>query len=82
MPNRSTDKRFYIFAACVIAALALIGLVNLYQAHLAAPHIQQLSYSQFLDDLAQGRVRTVTLAGHEIDGLPGRSQSVSFLRGG
>jgi cell division protease FtsH len=69
MPNGSTDKRFYIFAACVIAALALIGVVNLYQAHLAAPHIQSLSYSQFLDDLAQGRVRTVILTGHEIDGF-------------
>src|SRR5580704_5993568 len=69
MPKASTDKRFYIFAGCVIAALALIGVVNLYQAHLVAPHIQQLSYSQFLDDLAQGRVRTVTLSGHEIDGF-------------
>src|SRR5580698_1523874 len=69
MPKASTDKRFYIFAGCVIAALALIGVVNLYQAHLVAPHIQQLSYSQFLDDLAQGRVRTVTLTGHEIDGF-------------
>ncbi len=69
MPNGSTDKRFYIFAACVIAALALIGLVNLYQAHLAAPHIQSRSYSQFLDDLGAGRVHTVTLTGHEIDGF-------------
>src|SRR5665213_1951014 len=69
MPNGSTDKRFYIFAGCVVAALALIAVVNLYQAHLAAPHIQSLSYSQFLDDLAQGRIRTVTLSGHEIDGF-------------
>src|ERR1700722_14606608 len=69
MAKGSTDKRFYIFAACVVVGLALIGLGNLYQAHLAAPHIQQLSYSQFLDDLAQGRVRTVTLTGHEIDGF-------------
>ena len=69
MANSSTDKRFYIFAACVIGALVLIGLVNLYQAHLTAPHIQSLSYSQFLDDLGQGRVRTVTLTGHQIDGF-------------
>ncbi len=32
MPHGSSDKRFYIFAACVIAALAVVGLVNLYQA--------------------------------------------------
>jgi cell division protease FtsH len=69
MPNGPTDKRFYIFAACVIAALALIGVVNLYQAHRAAPHIQSLSYSQFLDDLAQGRIRAVILTGHEVDGF-------------
>jgi len=69
MPNGSTDKRFYIFAACVIGALALIGLVNLYQAHRVAPHIQNLSYSQFLDDLGEGRVHTVILTGNEIDGF-------------
>jgi cell division protease FtsH len=69
MPSGSTDKRFYVFAACVIGALVVIGLVNLYQAHTAAPHIQSLSYSQFLDELEGGRVRSVTLAGHEIDGF-------------
>jgi cell division protease FtsH len=69
MSNSSTDKRFYVFAACVIGALALIGFVNLYQAHLTAPHIQSLSYSQFLDDLGQGRVHTVTLTGNQIDGF-------------
>jgi cell division protease FtsH len=69
MPSSSTDKRFYLFAACVIGALVVIGLWNLYQAHLAAPHIQSLAYSQFLDDLEQGRVRSVTLAGHEVEGF-------------
>jgi cell division protease FtsH len=69
MPSSSTDKRFYLFAACVIGALVVIGLWNLYQAHRVAPHIQTLSYSQFLDDLDQGHVRSVTLAGHEIDGF-------------
>jgi cell division protease FtsH len=69
MPSGSADKRFYLFAACVIGALVVIGMVNLYQAHTAAPHIQQLSYSQFLDDLEQGRIHSVTLAGREIDGF-------------
>ena len=65
----STEKRFYAFAGCVIAALVVIALVNLYQAHAKAPHIESLTYSQFLDDLQQGRVRRVTLSGHEIDGF-------------
>jgi cell division protease FtsH len=69
VPSSSTDKRFYLFAACVIGALVVIGLWNLYQAQRAAPHIQSLAYSQFLDDLEQGRVRSVILAGHEIDGF-------------
>ena len=69
MPSGSTDQRFYVFAACVIGALVMIGLVNLYQARRAAPHVQALSYSQFLDDLEASRVRSVTLAGHRIDGF-------------
>jgi cell division protease FtsH len=69
MPSGSTGKRFYVFAACVIGALVVIGLVNLYQARTAAPHIRSLSYSQFLDDLQSGRVRSVTLVGQEIDGF-------------
>jgi cell division protease FtsH len=65
----STEKRFYLFAACVVGALVVIALVNLYQARAAAPHIQSLAYSQFLDDLQQGRVRSVTISGHEIGGF-------------
>jgi cell division protease FtsH len=65
----STEKRFYVFAACVIGALVVIALVNLYQARKVAPHIESLSYSQFLDDLQQGRVRSVTLSGHQIGGF-------------
>ncbi len=68
MAISANEKRFYVFAACVIGALLLIGSINLYQAHAAAPHIQSLSYSDFLDDLAQGRVRTVTLTGQEVEG--------------
>ena len=65
----STEKRFYAFAGCVIGALVVIALVNLYRARAKAPHIESLTYSQFLDDLQQGRVRRVTLSGHEIDGF-------------
>jgi len=69
MAITSTEKRFYVFAACVIGALVVIALINLYQARAVAPHIQSLTYSQFLDDLQQGRVRSVTLSGHEIGGF-------------
>ncbi len=65
----ATEKRFYVFAGCVIAALVAIALVNLYQARVAGPHIERLSYSQFLDDVEQGRIGSVMLAGHEVGGF-------------
>jgi cell division protease FtsH len=65
----STEKRFYLFAGCVVGALVIIALINLYQARSAAPHIASLTYSQFLDDLQQGKVHGVTLSGHEIGGF-------------
>jgi cell division protease FtsH len=64
-----TEKRFYLFAAFVIGLLVLIAGVNLYQAGSAAPHFETLSYSEFLDDLVQGRIRAVSLRGNEIQGL-------------
>ncbi len=69
MAISSTEKRFYVFAACVVGALVAIALVNLYQAREVAPRIESLTYSQFLDDLQLGRVRSVTLSGHEIHGF-------------
>ena len=65
----TSDKRFSIFAACVICALLIIAFINLYQARKFAPHISQLAYSQFLDDVDKGRVQSVTLAGHEVAGV-------------
>ncbi len=63
------DKRFGIFAACVVGGLVVIALINLYQAHRAAPVIEQISYSQFLDDVARGEVHSVTISGHAIGGF-------------
>ncbi len=63
------DKRFSIFAACVIGGLLVVALINLYQAHTAGPPIARLSYTQFLDDVEKGQVRSVTLSGHEIGGV-------------
>jgi cell division protease FtsH len=67
MVNR--DRGFLIFALCVIAALVVIALINLYQARSVRPSVKTLSYSQFLDDVDQGRVRSVLITGQDIDGL-------------
>jgi cell division protease FtsH len=64
-----TDKRFRFFAVAVIAALVLVALVNFYQARNAQPGIRILSYSQFLDDVAQGEIHSVILAGQSIGGV-------------
>jgi cell division protease FtsH len=65
----TSDKRFSIFAACVICGLLIIAFINLYQARKLAPHISRLAYSQFLDEVDKGRVQSVTLAGHEVAGV-------------
>ncbi|HTU47946.1 MAG TPA: ATP-dependent zinc metalloprotease FtsH [Bryobacteraceae bacterium] len=65
----SSDKRFLIFGICVVAALLLLALVNLYQAKNAGPHVTDLSYSEFLDDVARGQVASVAMAGNSIGGV-------------
>jgi cell division protease FtsH len=65
----STDKRFGIFAACVIAVVLSIALVNLYQARNALPHTQDITYSQFLDSLEHGQVRNVVMTGQDMVGF-------------
>jgi len=62
------DKRFGIFAACVIAVVLIIALVNLYQASNALPHTQAITYSQFLESLDHGQVRSVTMTGQDLVG--------------
>jgi cell division protease FtsH len=64
----STDKRFGIFAVCVIAVVLIIALVNLYQARNALPHTQDITYSQFLDSLEHGQVRNVVMTGQDMVG--------------
>jgi cell division protease FtsH len=65
----TADKRFSIFAACVICGLLIIAFINLYQARKLAPHVSQLSYSQFLEEVDKGHVQSVILAGHEVAGM-------------
>ena len=64
----SGDRRFLFFGICVVAALVLVALVNLYQASHAGPRVTDLSYSEFLEDVDRGQVSSVTLAGHSIGG--------------
>jgi len=62
-------KRFGIFALCVVGALIVIASLNLYQSHLSSePRPKAIAYSQFLDDLDRGAIRSVTIAGQEISG--------------
>ncbi len=63
-----SDKHFRIFAICVIAALVAVALVNLYQAKRAAPIARILSYSEFLDEVGQGQIRSVIIAGRNVRG--------------
>jgi cell division protease FtsH len=65
----SSDKRFLVFGICVVAALLLLAVVNLYQARNAGPRVTALSYSEFLDDVGRGQIDSVTMAGHSIDGF-------------
>jgi cell division protease FtsH len=62
------DKRLGVFAACVIAAVLIIALVNLYQARNALPPSLSITYSQFLDSLDHARVRDVVMTGQEVSG--------------
>jgi cell division protease FtsH len=68
MSKDTNEKGFWIFAGCVIAALLVIASINFYQAKHAAPSAKELSYSQFLDELDHGNVRSVTLTGHAVQG--------------
>ncbi len=62
------EKRFGIFAGCVIAVVLIIAAVNLYKAEQAAPHTLNITYSQFLDSLDHGQVRAVVMTGQDMVG--------------
>jgi len=61
------EKRLAVFAAVVIVALLAVAGVNLYQAQ-SVPGAPVLAYSQMLDRLETGEVRSVLLTGNEITG--------------
>ena len=56
------------FALWAIIAVLLIALFNLFQAPQQRGATREVAYSQFLDELADGRVESVTITGNRITG--------------
>jgi cell division protease FtsH len=63
------NANFRNFALWVIIGLLLIALFNLFQGPGQRSGGSEVAYSQFLNELAQGRVRSVTIAGQTITGV-------------
>ena len=62
------NANFRNFAVWVIIGLLLIALFNLFQNPGPRAAGQDIAYSQFLNDIDQGRVKSVTIAGQQIAG--------------
>ncbi|MFC0244094.1 ATP-dependent zinc metalloprotease FtsH [Falsochrobactrum ovis] len=56
------------FALWAIIALLLIALFNLFQSPGQRANSNEVSYSQFIDDVTNGRVKSVTIMGNKING--------------
>jgi cell division protease FtsH len=56
------------FALWVIILILLVALVTLFQNPGQRSQVQDINFSQLLTEADQGRVREVTIAGHEITG--------------
>jgi cell division protease FtsH len=56
------------FALWAIIALLLIALFNLFQSPGQRSNSREVSYSQFIDDVSNGRVKSVTITGERITG--------------
>ncbi len=62
------NPNFRNFALWVIIFLLVVALVMLFQNPGQRSQTTEISFSQLLSDVDQGRVREVTIAGHEISG--------------
>lgn len=56
------------FALWAIIALLLVALFNLFQSPGQRGGSQEIAYSQFIDDVSSGRVKSVTITGQRISG--------------
>jgi len=63
------NANFRNFALWVIIGLVLIALFNLFQNSGQRVSGHDISYSQFLNDVDQGRVRNVVISGQQIAGM-------------
>jgi cell division protease FtsH len=63
------NANFRNFALWVIIGLVLIALFNLFQNSGARTAGRDISYSQFLSDVDQGRVRNIVISGKQIAGV-------------
>ncbi|MGD9740526.1 MAG: ATP-dependent zinc metalloprotease FtsH [Bauldia sp.] len=70
------NANFRNFGLWVIIAILLVVLFSMFQNSGSPPAGQQIAYSQFLDDVTDGRVRSVTMAGAEIIGV--RADNTTF----
>ncbi|MBB6465418.1 ATP-dependent zinc metalloprotease FtsH [Aminobacter carboxidus] len=66
------------FALWAIIAVLLIALFNLFQTPQTRGASSEVAYSQFLQDLDSGRVKTVTIAGDRISGTYIDGSSTGF----
>ena len=64
-----SEKGFRIFAVVVVAALLAVAGINLFQSQQRSNGPKSITYSEFLDDLDQGKVKTVTIAGQAMIGV-------------
>ncbi len=71
------------FALWAIIGLLLIALFNLFQTPEQRTASREIPYSEFLQDLSSGRIKTVTITGERISGtyLDGNSSFQTFSPG-
>ncbi|MCC0057273.1 MAG: ATP-dependent metallopeptidase FtsH/Yme1/Tma family protein [Rhodobiaceae bacterium] len=62
------NPNFRNFALWVVIALLLIALFNLFQSPSQRPTANEMAYSDLLNEVNQGHVRSVTIAGRQITG--------------
>src|SRR5690606_21690529 len=62
------NPNYRTFALWATIAVLLIALFNLFQAPQQRGATREVAYSQFLDELADGRVESVTITGNRITG--------------
>ncbi|MFK4825271.1 ATP-dependent zinc metalloprotease FtsH [Paenochrobactrum sp. BZR 588] len=63
------------FALWAIIALLLIALFNLFQSPGQRTASREIPYSQFIDDVSNGRVKSVTITGQRVSGSYGDNSS-------